>query len=753
MLINIKRDNFVTFTVSIVIFLIVSGLFFLLTGNENLDTYKSVNEIVNNGELNCNQHYWTLTNNINNFGEYEIILIHRDIYIFPEIENLFCLGKVITMYIENDSIYIVSGTNQKVFNYLTTIIFLFFSIILYFYEKYTKLIISIWTVLILFVQIYLFSSFKNPVTSFLNLSIIGLLLITCILTFRNSGLKKYNFSIIIFSIVVIAALILDYIYIDYLIYLSIVGFVVLKSIQKIINLKYLDIFQLICLSHIGLVLGGVDYPFSRNHLNYLPSIINKHNSYFFDSHYLSNIAYPYPLFEKLMLLIFRIFGLEAVNFLNYFSYFFGLLVIFIFVRFLFEKNWILISLSFSILSGRLAIYSFLEDSGWDKKIYENSFIKLGIGENPLITHLFEPTTFDVLILLVIVFLLNKNTITANLLAIVSILIHTYNVVPIFLIFISYLFSDKKNLTDIFVKLKNSSLLLFSLPIIYLYNIYPFTTTLIEARASDAILTHIRIPMHRLFSGRFSLFGESRKEYTFDFFQKGIADGFHFELEFFIFALILFYLIKNKFIKNIFFSIFYTTILSLTFVFLFQNNVIAIYMKNIVPWRTSVLMYLLGIIYLLNFLYLKMDKKFSFFTLVIFIILNIFALSDYAKIDKDRLRKDIDNNIHTLVGLNLINPLDDYVIFGNSQEINFNSTTENYYAHPYKALDVIDWYNNVEKNLNFFESNPSCDNFQNYINDTGAKRALFSSIKYVPDSVKNCKELKFHEFYQLYFFEN
>ena len=96
----------------------------------------------------------------------------------------------------------------------------------------------------------------------------------------------------------------------------------------------------------------------------------------------------------------------------------------------------------------------------------------------------------------------------------------------------------------------------------------------------------------------------------------------------------------------------------------------------------------------------MDKKFSFFTLVIFIILNIFALSDYAKIDKDRLRKDTDSNIHTFVGLNLVNPLDDYVIFGNSQEFNFNSTTENYYAHPYKALDVIDWYNNVEKNLNF-----------------------------------------------------
>ena len=82
MLKNIKRDKFVFFTVSIVIFFISQWTILLTsTGNENLDTYKSVNEIVNYGELNCNQHYWTLTNNINNFGEYEIILIHRYIYI------------------------------------------------------------------------------------------------------------------------------------------------------------------------------------------------------------------------------------------------------------------------------------------------------------------------------------------------------------------------------------------------------------------------------------------------------------------------------------------------------------------------------------------------------------------------------------------------------------------------------------------------------------------------------------------------
>ena len=54
-----------------------------------------------------------------------------------------------------------------------------------------------------------------------------------------------------------------------------------------------------------------------------------------------------------------------------------------------------------------------------------------------LTHLFEPTTFDILVLLVIVFLINKNFVTASVFAFISNVLHTYNLVPIFLIYVSY----------------------------------------------------------------------------------------------------------------------------------------------------------------------------------------------------------------------------------------------------------------------------------------------------------------------------
>ena len=129
-----------------------------------------------------------------------------------------------------------------------------------------------------------------------------------------------------------------------------------------------------------------------------------------------------------------------------------------------------------MISGRLAIYSFFEGTGWDKNIYQNSFIKKGIGENQLLTHLFEPSTFDVLILLVIVFLINKSFLAANLTSFISIIMHTYNVLPIFLIYTSYLITGKRSLREVVLKFKNSFLLILSLPIIFFINIIPVSSS-------------------------------------------------------------------------------------------------------------------------------------------------------------------------------------------------------------------------------------------------------------------------------------
>ena len=166
-------------------------------------------------------------------------------------------------------------------------------------------------------------------------------------------------STLFFTIVAFAALFLDYIFIDYLIFLTVIAIFFLKALQNVLKLKNYDIYFIIFLSHIGLILGGIDYPLSRNHVNYLPSVINSFNPSYFDSHYLRDLTYPYPLFEKLMLFMLNIFGLESLNFINYLSYFFGLLIVFLFVRYLFKNNWINISLLITVLFGKLAIFSFL----------------------------------------------------------------------------------------------------------------------------------------------------------------------------------------------------------------------------------------------------------------------------------------------------------------------------------------------------------------------------------------------------------
>ena len=54
--------------------LIVISIFFslvnLFTDNVNLNEINSVDELTNNQEINCNQHYWTLKNKIDDLVKY-----------------------------------------------------------------------------------------------------------------------------------------------------------------------------------------------------------------------------------------------------------------------------------------------------------------------------------------------------------------------------------------------------------------------------------------------------------------------------------------------------------------------------------------------------------------------------------------------------------------------------------------------------------------------------------------------------------
>ena len=741
--------------------LIVISIFFslvnLFTDNVNLNEINSVDELTNNQEINCNQHYWTLKNKIDDLGNYDVSVVHKDIYIFPEIGNIFCLGKVTDVVLDGNSVYIVSGTNQKVFIYLSSAIFLFFILLLQFLRNDKKLILSLFTLALVFVQLYLFSSFKNPLISFINLIVLVFIAFATLESFKNPKFKHLNLLICLFSILLISIIFLNYIYFDFVIYLSIIGLIFLKTLQKLLGLNNLDIGYLILLSHVGLILGGIDYPLSRNQINYFPSILHNSNPDYFNSHYLKEMVYPYPIFESIIKFIINIFGITSINFLNYFSYFFSLLITFIFVKSVIKKNWKNVCLIFSLISGRLAIFSFYKDTGWDQNIYQNSFIKSGIGENQLLTHLFQPTTFDILILLVIVFLINKNFVAANFISFICIVLHTYNIVPIFLIYVSYLLTDKITINEIILKIKNSFLLIISLPIVFLINILPMSSSKQAFLDADIIMTNTRIPMHRLFSGKVSLFGKSNKELLFNLFENDTTKGFHFELEYLVITVILIFLIKNPLIKNLNILIFSMTFITIFYTYIFQENYISSQIRNIVPWRTSSIVYLFGLIYIINQLINRFERE-SLSVFVSFIVLVvIFSLSVSVDINDNRLRGGFEDYGNLYAGQNLINPNDNLIIFGTSNNwsnnsFSFISTTHNYYGHPYKSSEIINWYKAIENVNDFFDSNPSCEEFEKFILDTGSQRAVFSSEDYLPLSILNCENLTQENYLGYYIFE-
>jgi len=752
-----SKQGFIYLSILIIAIIIVS-LVMLFFGNTNLNEINSIDELINNTEINCNQHYWTLKNKVNDLGNYDVSVIHKDIYIFPEIENILCLGKVTDVVLDGKSVYIVSGINQKVFVYICVAIFLLFIILFQFFDNEKILIFSLWAISLIFIQLYLFSSFRNPLINFINLIILFLLVVTIIESIRQPRLKEINLMIYLFSIVVCSVIFLKYIYFDYVIYLSVGGFIILKSLQKLLNINNFDIGYLILFSHIGLVLGGIDYPLTRNHINYLPPIFFDIDSSYFSEHYSKDMIFPYPVFANFTKFIINTFGITSVNFLNYVSYFFGLLIVFIFVKSVIGSNWKNVCLIFSIISGRLLIYSFFKDTGWDKNVYQSSFIKNGIGEGSLLTHLFEPTTFDVLVLLVIVFLINKKFLAANLTSFISIILHTYNVIPIFFIYISYLITDKKSLIEVLHKFKNTFLLILLLPIIFFTNIISLSSSKQLLMEADNIMSYIRIPMHRLFSGSMSLLGRSNKEVLIDLFENNFTKGFHFEIEFVIFTVILIFLIKNPFIKNINILIFLMTVSTIFYTHIFQDSFVSIQIRNIVPWRTSSITYLFALIYISNQVTKRFNsKKFSFF-ISSMILYGVFSLSVLADINETKLRESFEYYGNLYDGRNLINPNDDFIIFGtsnigNQNSFSFISTTQNYYGHPYKSSEIVDWYQSINNINNFFESMPDCKKFSEFIALTESNRALFSSIDYVPKSITNCENLIQENYLGYYVFEN
>tara|TARA_Y100000389_G_scaffold159352_1_gene161150 strand:- start:1746 stop:2195 length:450 start_codon:yes stop_codon:yes gene_type:complete len=97
------------------------------------------NDIENNSTLSEKCNYFIFSKNLNNvLNEKSIELDKSDIYVFPEIRNIICLGKV--GYVEKtDSSYIGTiYTNTKVINYFIMFTNFFVLTLIFFTKKLSE---------------------------------------------------------------------------------------------------------------------------------------------------------------------------------------------------------------------------------------------------------------------------------------------------------------------------------------------------------------------------------------------------------------------------------------------------------------------------------------------------------------------------------------------------------------------------------------------------------------------------------------
>jgi len=107
-----------------------------------------------------------------NVNGIEVDINSSDIYIFPEIENIFCLGKILLSYSENGELYIVTFTNTKFLNYLLFIYNFSLIIFKYFFGFPKKKFVYIYALFNIFLIINYFHSFNLISVNFITIPLI-----------------------------------------------------------------------------------------------------------------------------------------------------------------------------------------------------------------------------------------------------------------------------------------------------------------------------------------------------------------------------------------------------------------------------------------------------------------------------------------------------------------------------------------------------------------------------------------------------
>ena len=337
--------------------------------------------------------------------------------------------------------------------------------------------------------------------------------------------------------------------------------------------------------------------------------------------------------------------------------------------------------------------------------------------------------------------------------------HTYTIVPISILILTYLIKKKKQ-CSVYELLP----IFFSFSFVVVYSITNLSSSSDVLLVSDNILTNYRMQNHRLFNGQLTLFSLI----TFDISDFSIylggnypgTEGFQFELE-----LIIFYLIIARFIDDnlkLFFKIIFSIIIVSTFLSYFnESNIIGSYIRTFTPWKLSVLIYFFGSLLVINKFVILIGKNSYILNSLLIILISAFVAFEFNNVDSysndktyqvkqpfyriynfsplnnnhELLRSDFTEALNKPVnnsGIYLIDYYDTKIIFST-----FFSTSGNYIAHPYKGDEVINWWENKKKIDEIFRRD-NCNEIVKMASELGYEGIIFTKKNPAFDSLVNCK---------------
>lgn len=546
--------------------------------------------------------------------------------------------------------------------------------------------------------------------------------------------------------------------------------------------RLIHLIVLLNLSFIYLTINQVSRMFSGNQLNYLPTIM-KENFGIFELDFTSNITYPYPVYKYLNTQLIDLFNINILNYLNFLSL---LMIFFMFCLIsysFFRKNYLtygliaIILLSPSILQflfvkiirlDRLFAL-FLDQNIWLYKhiiLKINDYISSGFAHFSLFTTSFEPSLFDILLLPAIYMFSKEKYLQSFFLCSISLIMHTYNIVPISVLVLTYLIKQKRNIS-IYQLLP----IIVSFSFVAFYSITNLSSSNDVLLLSDNILTNYRIQNHRLFNGQItflSLVTFDLNNFSFHFGGNYPGtEGFTFELE-----LIIFYIIIAKFIDNnlkLFFKIVFTIIILSMFLSYFnETNIFGSYIRTFTPWRLSILIYFFGSLIAINKMVDLVGKKVSILNILLLLLIGTFAFFEFNNTNsypnddvyevsqpfyriynfspvnnnEDLLKEDFTRVLNKSANnskIYLIDYYDTKIIFST-----LLSTSGNYIAHPYKGEEIVRWWEN-KKEIDFIFTIESCEEIIERANELGFEGIIFTIKNPAFDSLVKCEnEIDFVE---------